>query len=202
MKTILCLLVLMMSITSSAQFKYGVKAGGQITTLRVNYSGTTTKSKAGIFLGGYANFRFSDDFAFQPELIYSQQGAEFHYSATHNPYFEEGKINLHYMNLPLMMKWYMYKGLNLEFGLQIGFSVGGKQKGTIWTYDYETEIEESRPFERKIKNHSDFGLNAGIGYEMMNNGLNLGVRYNYGTQTTGGVSGKNSVLSFGVGYSF
>lgn len=179
------------------------KQGGQITTLRVDYSGTEINSKTGYYLGGYANYRVSEDFAFQPELLYSIQGAEFQYSATHNPYVEEGKIHLHYINLPLMMKRYVYKGLNVEFGPQLGLGVVGKQKGTIWTYDYETEIEHSRPFEYKIKNKTDFGLNLGIEYEMMNIGLNLGVRYHYGLQNTESKdSGKNSVFSFGAGYSF
>lgn len=194
----------MTSLKAQTQVNYGVKAGPQITNLTGDDI-DEAKSKIGFNVGAYANIRFSDQFAFQPELQYSMQGAktkEAFVDVDGGSYSVEGKIKLDYINIPLMMKWYAYDGLNFEFGPQVGFNVNAKGE-----YD-ETiiigDVETTSSYSGKIDDVQsvDFGLNIGAGYEF-DNGLNLGVRYTHGlTDVVKDVKGKNSVIGFGVGYSF
>src|SRR5690606_23772672 len=112
--------VLGMSQTD-AQVNFGIKAGPQLTNI-VGDDFDESDSKLGFIAGGYANIRFSEQLAFQPELVYSLQGTKSEVMGT------DVTVNLSYINLPLMMKWYAYDGLNFEFGPQIGFNVSSKVK--------------------------------------------------------------------------
>ena len=49
----------------------------------------------------------------QGDVLYSQQGAE----------FDLGKVDLDYVNVPIVFKYYLVKRLNLHVGPQFGFLV-------------------------------------------------------------------------------
>jgi len=180
---------------SDAQVKFGVKAGPQLTNI-VGDDFDDSDSKFGFIAGGYANIRFSEQLAFQPEALYSLQGTKGEVMGT------DVTTNLSYINIPLMMKWYAYEGLNFEFGPQVGFNVGSKVKvdgsGTELVdgdYDFDEVYGES-------PETVDFGLNIGAGYELPM-GLNFGVRYSLGlTDIVKDTDGKNSAISLGIGYTF
>ena len=147
---------------NAQEVKFGVKAGPQITNLSGdNYD--DVDSKFGFHVGVYANMKFGgDQFAFQPELLYSTQDGKID---------EEGidiKYNFNYLNVPLMVKWYAYEGFNVEFGPQVGFNMSAKAKGDALGFDIDEDIEENETI--------DFGLNIGAGYEL-ESGLNFGIRY-------------------------
>lgn len=197
------LAVLGMSQTD-AQVKFGVKAGPQLSNL-IGNDDFDVDSKIGFNVGGYANIRFSEQLAFQPELLYSMQGAKAESSTTIAGATSkvEADYKLSNINLPLMMKWYAYEGLNFEFGPQIGFNVGGKQ-------DVTTTITGAGPLDGTTTTKSDiedietvdFGVNIGAGYELPM-GLNFGLRYTHGlTDVWKDSDVKNSVIALGVGYTF
>ena len=197
--------------SADAQVSFGVKAGPQLT----NFAGSDVEEsnmKVGFNVGGYANIRFSEQLAFQPELLFSLQGAKTEESLSEFGVTvkNEGKTNLSYINVPLMMKWYAYDGLNFEFGPQVGFNVAAKGKSTTTTTgagDFDGTVET----EGDIENIStvDFGVNIGAGYEMAN-GLNFGLRYGRGLTSISDIEDNNgdkakvfnSVISLGVGYTF
>ncbi|HLV23683.1 MAG TPA: porin family protein [Moheibacter sp.] len=188
---------------SDAQVKFGVKAGPQLTNL-VGNDDVDASSKFGFHAGAYANIRFSDQLAFQPELLYSMQGAEQEdtYEEFGITYHNEDKIELSYINIPLMLKWYAYDGLNFEFGPQIGFNVAAKAKGDSTATTEDTTISTSYDEDIDDIETVDFGLNIGAGYEMPM-GLNFGIRYGLGlTEIVKDSDMKNSVISLGIGYSF
>lgn len=176
---------------TNAQVKFGVKAGPQLTNF-IGDDAEDAESKIGFHVGGYANIRFSEQLAFQPELLYSFQGAK-----------TEAKLNLSYIQVPLMLKWYAYDGLNFEFGPQVAFNVSGKRKvkNTITgagPLDGTTEVSSNIDDLETI----DFGLNIGAGYEL-SNGLNFGIRYTHGlTEVIKDSDLKNSVFALGIGYTF
>lgn len=182
------LAVLGMSQTD-AQVKFGIKAGPQMTNL-VGDDDFDGDSKFGFNVGAYANIRFANQFAFQPELVYSMQGSKEEVMGT------DVKMNLSYLNVPLMVKWYAYEGLNFEFGPQIGFNVASKVKVDDESYDFDEAYPGSEV------ETVDFGLNIGAGYELPM-GLNFGVRYGLGlTEIVKDSDLKNSVISLGIGYTF
>ena len=159
--------------------KYGVKGGLNMS----NFSNADGSSSLLAFhLGGFAEFKVSDKFAVQPELLYSAQGAK----------FTEGNLNFNYINIPVMAKYYVADAFSIEAGPQIGFLMSAKADGT--------DVKE-------LYNTTDFGLNLGAGYNL-NETMSLGLRYNMGLSDVqkdlpSGVSGsKNSSIQLSFGYKF
>lgn len=166
---------------NAQEIKFGVKAGPQITNLTGDDMYDELDSKFGFHAGVYANIKFGgDQFAFQPELLFSTQGAK----------TDNTKLNLTYLNVPLMVKWYAYEGFNVEFGPQVGFNMSAKAKYD----DHSADIDDIETI--------DFGLNIGAGYEL-ESGINFGIRYGLGLTEIAKEEGpKNSVFSLSVGYTF
>ncbi|MFV8347125.1 porin family protein [Flavobacterium sp. ZB4P13] len=165
---------------NAQEIKFGAKGGLNFASI----SGDNTKG-----IGAVTSFNFgvlseipiSDKFSFQPELMYSGQG----YS------FNDNTIALSYLNIPLMGKYYLTKGLSVEAGPQIGFLLSAKNE--------KTDVKDSF-------NTFDFGVNFGLGYKL-DNGLNFGVRYNLGLTDINNLDNysgknKNGVLQLSVGYFF
>lgn len=112
----------------SQEIKYGVKAGLNIADFGGDAENTNVR--AGFNAGALAEIKFGD-FAVQPEIVYSQQGAKLKYN-----YFSgsslDGSIEYTsktaYINVPIALKYYIIEGLNIQAGPQIGFLVSAKEK--------------------------------------------------------------------------
>ena len=183
MKKILLLAVITVlgfANVNAQEIKFGAKGGLNFATI----SGDNTKDVdlvTSFNFGVLSEIPISDKFSFQPELMYSGQG----YS------FNDNTIALSYLNVPLMGKYYVTKGLSVEAGPQIGFLLAAKNE--------KTDVKDSF-------NTVDFGVNSGLGYKL-DNGLNFGLRYNLGLTDINNVEGysgknKNGVFQLSVGYFF
>ena len=175
---------------NAQEVKFGVKAGVNLASI----TGDDTDdldSRTSIHFGGVAEIVFSEKFSFQPELLYSGQGAKYEEEG----YKETWKLD--YINLPLMAKYYIVEGFSVEAGPQVGFLMSSK-----WEAEYEGETEDGDIEDIKS---IDFGLNLGLGYKM-DNGLNFGARYNLGLSNGYDGEGddelKNSVIQIYVGFMF
>lgn len=134
--------------------------------------------------GVYAELPLNDKFSFQPELLYSPQG------------FGTGSgtdefVSLPYLNLPLLVKYYVTKGLSVEAGPQIGFLLSADNQGVDVKDSFTT---------------LDLGIGLGLGYTF-NNGLNFGFRYIVGVSNINGVDAssdtfRNGTGQLSIGYSF
>jgi opacity protein-like surface antigen len=188
--------VMAFAFSNAQETKFGVKAGVNLHTLTGDVEDQS--SKIGFQAGAFAEFKLSDKFAIQPELLYSTQGTK----------FEEGddeiKYNLSYLNIPVMAKYYVAEKFSLEAGPQIGFLLSAKGK-----YDFvEDGVSVSGDEDIKDSFESiDFGLNFGAGYDFTEN-LSAGLRYNLGlsniakTEDGNDSKVKNGVFSLSVGYKF
>jgi hypothetical protein len=60
------------------------------------------------------------NFSIQPELLYAQQGTKISlsYEVTNSHY--KSNLDLNYLNIPVMLKYYVLKGLTVQAGPQIG----------------------------------------------------------------------------------
>ena len=83
----------------SQEIGFGVKAGLSLA----NLTETSYHVRPGLVIGGFANIRFNDYVALQPELQYAMQGGK----------YNEVAAKLDYIQIPIMVKGYLWKGLNL-----------------------------------------------------------------------------------------
>ncbi len=170
--------VFAISFANAQDTKYGVKGGLSMSST----SESGASSLLAFHLGGFAEFKISDKFAVQPELLYSAQGAK----------FTGGDLNLNYINIPVMAKYYVADAFSIEAGPQIGFLMSAKLDGT--------DVKD-------FCNSTDFGLNLGAGYNL-NETMSLGLRYNMGfsdieKDLLPAQSGsKNSSIQISFGYKF
>src|SRR5690554_996724 len=176
--------ILGVEVSSAQELDLGLKAGANFSNFS-DTKGLDMSSKTGFQVGAFAAIRMGN-IAIQPELLYSQQGAK----------FDHNKINMDYVNVPVMFKYYLFQGLNIQAGPQFGFIVDDNVKNSI------SSGAEAREFDVS-------GL-VGIGLDLPF-GFCLDGRYNFGLSdsiksTSEGVNlinpGKNSVFTVSVGYSF
>ncbi|WP_264534893.1 porin family protein [Flavobacterium sp. N1736] len=191
--------VLAFAFSNAQETKFGVKAGLNIS----NIGGDVEDNSAivGFHVGGFAEIKLSEKFAIQPELLFSTQGSKIEDSGEN--FSAEDKLNLSYINVPIMAKFYVAPKFSLEAGPQIGFLVSAKDKYKE-TFDGET-ISSNEDVKDNFKS-IDFGVNLGAGFDFTEN-LSAGVRYNIGLSNIAEAEGEdfklnNSVFSLSVGYKF
>ncbi len=194
MKKIVLFLGILFCVQTNAQSSkreegivLGVKGGLNMS----NFMGDVEDQgmRTSIHLGLLAEIIVSDNFSVQPELLYSGQGSTYTGSA---PGFARTKLD--YLTVPVLGKFGLTDKLSFEAGPQLGFLVSAKRK----TNTSNDKIEGVKTL--------DFGLNAGLEYEL-GSGVIFQGRYNLGLTDTGltGDSNKrasNSVIQFSIGYLF
>ena len=195
--------VMAFAFSNAQETKFGVKGGINLHTITGDVNDDAS-SKVGFQVGGFAEFKLSDKFAIQPELLLSSQGVKLEQSEPDFDYEFESKLNLLYLNIPVMAKFYATEKFSIEAGPQIGFLLSAKSKFDETedgiTVSGDTDVKDS--FES-----IDFGVNFGAGYDFTEN-LNVGLRYNLGlsniakTEDGDDTEIKNSVFSLSVGYKF
>jgi opacity protein-like surface antigen len=181
---------------SAQEVKFGAKIGLNSSNLRGDMD---FDSKIGFNVGAFAEISLLDKFIFQPELLFSTQGAKFETSDANAAV----SIKVNYLNIPLMLKYGVTDKLFLEFGPQLGFLLSGKSKFEV-TYGGETDSEEE-----DIKDSSksfDFGLNFGASFDVAEN-IMIGARYNLGVSNINDDDrdddkAQNAVFYLSLGYRF
>ncbi|QGK77039.1 porin family protein [Flavobacterium sp. SLB02] len=200
-KVLLSAVAVMAFMSVSAQeTRFGVKAGANLSTFTGDVD--DAKSLVGFHVGGFAEIKLTDKFAIQPEILFSTQGSKQEGSDLFGSY--ENKVNVSYLNIPVMAKYYVAEKFSLEAGPQIGFLLSAKSKyeETVDGEKYSEDIDVKDGFES-----IDFGVNFGAGYDFTEN-LSVGLRYNLGLSNINkneegdNAKVKNSVFSLSVGYKF
>lgn len=175
-RIILAVFVSLFAVSTYAQsIDFGIKAGMNFAS--INDAGEGLDTRTGFHAGVFLGLKFNDKVALQPELLYSQQGAE----------FDSGKFELDYVNIPVIFKYYLVQGLNLQVGPQFGFVINDK-------ISFDGIAEEAEKF--------DLSGILGAGYDLPL-GLRIDARYNFGfSDVVKDGDGKNGVFSLALGYSF
>ncbi|CAM3392066.1 porin family protein [Aequorivita lipolytica] len=180
-KLIVAVLTLFIGTTAfSQEIDFGIKAGANFANI-TDASGLSNKTgfQAGIFGG----VKFSDKVGIQADLLYSQQGGEFDF----------GDFDLTYINVPVVLKYYIVQGLNIQAGPQFGFIVDDNIVFDLGDVTADAKAE-----------NFDLSGVVGAGYDFPF-GIRLDARYNFGLTDVSkidGANGKNSVFSLALGYSF
>ena len=201
MKKIACLLLLFVAFQVSAQeFHFIPKIGLNFA----NMTNSDGSMKPGLNIGVAGEVMMTNNFAIEPGIFYSMQGAKGKGESSGL------KIKNDYLNIPVLFKGYVYEGFNLFAGPQLGFKVSSKLKysksGTSVSTSEGSDLFKS----------VDFAIIIGAGYQS-SMGLLFSLSYNIGLANTinadkfaalprgSGMEGeksRNGVLQFNVGWRF
>jgi len=154
----------------------GIKAGANFASL-TDIPNSSTKTG---FVGGvFAGIKFTDKVGIQGDLLFSQQGAD----------FDTGAVDLTYLNVPIVLKYYVFKKVNIHAGPQFGILIDDNIDQTVGSILAEPQS-------------SEFSGVVGVGVDLIL-GLRLSGRYNFGlTDVPKSVQGKNSVFTIAAEWSF
>jgi opacity protein-like surface antigen len=221
MKQKITLAVITMIIISHthAQITYGIRAGASIANWKgdalqslnkvvdLTNGFINTKSKTGFTAGAYANIPLVDKFSFEPGIQYTQKG----YTLQGNLKIDAlkflgtnaaAKVEAHYIDIPLLLKAQLTKGLSIYAGPQFSYLVKNNlhvNAGVLGISLYNNKIDLTNNF-----NRTDIGLAGGIGYQL-NNGVNIRAGYDYGLSKldkNSNVKAYNRVAKISVGFTF
>ncbi|MCH7525263.1 MAG: PorT family protein [Bacteroidetes bacterium] len=193
-KALLISIVSAIFLSSCICHNLGLKAGLNVATLNGDDT-DNFDARTSMFFGGFAELCLTNDFAIQPELLYSMQGAKY----TQVDGFD-GTLKLDYLNLPIMAKIKIVDELYIQAGPQIGFLLSAKNEFSSVGNLGENDILENF---KTI----DFSANIGLGYQFIS-GLNFGARYNIGLSninnlpSSSSLKNQNGVFQFSVGFRF
>lgn len=166
----------------SAQFvQFGFKGGANFSNFGGgDLEGVDFKTVTSYHLGVVTEFKLLDNFALQPELLYSSQGSQL------NGLGNQIKNELGYISVPLLVKLYLTDNkLSVEGGPQVSFLVSERN---------EVNGNDANSF--------DLGFAAGLSYKITKN-IFLSGRYIAGlTEVKKDTEIKNSVVQFSVGFLF
>jgi hypothetical protein len=174
--------LLLLSYVCNAQTPvlFGPKAGINFTTMAGGEM-SSIKTLTSWHAGAVANFSFSKLFTLQPELIYSQEGAQ-----------DEGvKYLISYLRLPVLFQLHHSSGFFVEAGPQLGVLIKGKAK-----YKGIDKTEDMKD----VLNNYETSVVMGVGYRLPA-GLGIDLRYAAGLSSLVDASSlKLQTLSVGVSY--
>lgn len=177
---------------ATAQAAFGVKAGVNLTSIKIDDPEASYDSRTGFHAGLFLRGKFGK-VGIQPELLLFTQRGEGSFSG-----FDKVEESFTYLSIPVMFKFYPVSGLNLQLGPQFGFLLDGEQ-----TYE-NALIKTTRDIKDAYKS-SDVSVSLGAGFDA-GFGLNVDVRYNIGVQDinneANGEAAKSRIFLVSLGWNF
>jgi len=138
--------------------------------------------RLGLLAGGFLDFRLNDVFSIEPEVLYSQKGAEVQGTGSNSD--SEGTFKLDYIEVPVLLKFWV-PVTNTGFrpflfaGPSVGFEVNCSLEGEILSVTGSTDCEETSVVNTKS---TDFGGTVGGGIEFLAGmqAVRIDARYTHG----------------------
>lgn len=193
-KHFLTVATLLMGITTFSQNKtieFGVRGGLNFSSvINEDESIESPKGRANFYGGFLMEAHMNDWFSLQPELFYSAQG--FDLDGELNNF--EAEFQVDYLQLPVLAKVYIIKGLSVQAGPQFGLKINEEADFAIF--------EEGGDIGTNTFNDFDFQLTGGAAYTFRF-GFFVEARASLGlTEVVDGSGAHNFVFAAGVGYLF
>ena len=111
----------------------GIKGGVNLYNIH-NDNSATYDPRVGYHFGLLGHIHFNNHFAFQPEIVYSAQGAKLK--------VDNGttKINWDYINMPVLFQYMFDNGFRIQAGPQVGFLITAKSKTDNNTTNIQNDL--------------------------------------------------------------
>lgn len=177
-KSVLFIAMVLLSttfVTAQESLSFGAKGGLNFAS----FSGTDVEAldfqgRTGFHLGLVMEVPLATNFSMQPELLYSTVGAETNQLVVNEA--TNAEFSLDYISIPVMFKYYMLGGLNIEAGPQFSFNTRNDIEGDFNRNDV---LEEFDAITNEDPRTFDFGGAVGLGYKLPL-GLFAQARYVFG----------------------
>lgn len=225
-KLVVTLVALVVATGAFAQLKFGVKTGGNLSTI----SGMTSEEggmdwgdlakvtpsqsmKLGFNVGAFAEYMVMPMFGVQVELNYSAQGVNTKVESSSSilgaASTTDTSWSAGYINIPILAKAH-FANIAVYAGPQLGFATGFNSASKVTTDGKTTEYDPEA-----VEDYSNFDFSFALGaqYKLTAN-IGIDARYNIGLtnvfptlkneegEVTREGFGKQGVLQLGVFYEF
>ena len=201
------------TFTASAQeskSSYGIQAGTNYASYTPRFPNPNTQDisyagKIGLYIGGFINFKITEQIRIQPSLLFASQGSKFkNENVEVRQNFDEPATEFDFefniiestIVLPVVAQNYLSQKFYIESGPQVGYIFSLKDKSVGDTIPgTQDDGSGNLPNNDKL----DLGLLVGFGYKL-NANFGLNSRYYFGViARNNGL--KSSILNLGIEYS-
>lgn len=200
---------------NAQEVRFGAKAGYSLSTLKFKdtENSESTDPSHTFYVGGLVEYKISDKFGLQGEVLYSPLGGKINERVEdeeEDVFFNlQSKTTLGTLLVPVSAKYFITENFSVSAGASFGVILSAKQKtvldlglGVIPGFELEGDDERDIKDQLNTLNIAPF-LGAEYALE---NGLFFDARYNYGVSNLAKNSGDgkmtNSFVQVGVGFKF
>ncbi len=219
--TILAITMISFTKIEAQEVKFGIKGGLNLADWRGQAASTIsdvlnltnvleTQIKPGFHLGSFVNIPVGNNVIIEPGLYYSQKGIEVRADLPNSlPGIVEilniegtVKNKAHYIDMPILVKFFPTEGFNVFAGTQFSYLVENKinvQAGAFGIDVVNRDIDINAGF-RKF----DVAMVAGLGYQFTN-GISINGSFDLGLTSLddrGNFDAYNQVGKISIGYTF
>ena len=213
-KTLLWMVSIMISLSASAQYREGTislqpKTGFLLSQL-TNMPKLPVEEDfemdneflPGFLFGGELEYQVTDRVGLTAGLNYTLQGSKWKDYVTGSFAIKDTKMELGYINVPLVANVYLYNGLAVKAGVQVGFLTNAKLK---LLSEQKGGIASSSINMYEDCHKVDFSIPVGLSYEFDNHVV-IDARYIWGLTYINEIEFdnepkmRNSVFMLTVGY--
>ncbi|CAM3419914.1 Outer membrane protein beta-barrel domain-containing protein [Flavobacterium longum] len=178
---------------SDKSASFGVKGGVNFATITGD-DFDSPDMRTSFHVGALAEFPLAEMFSLQVEGLYSSKGFKSEIDGGLVGGDGEIEYQLDYIDVPVLAKIYVTKGLSFEVGPQFSFLVNEEIDADPTGDGGDLETSEAEDF--------DFGVAGGLTFQT-EMGLFATGRYTYGmTEIIKDSDAHNSVIQVGIGYKF
>ncbi len=158
----LFVVVSLTKLTQAQIFNAGISAGINIS--QIEGDGFAGYNKAGPAFGVFVNTFFSEKLAGQMEINYSAKGSQRQPSLENPEYY---RIDLRYVEIPILARYFLPSGFVAEGGLSGGYLFKSAERDEV------SEIPVTQPFRK-----TEFAFVGGIAWLVTGN-ISLNPRFSY-----------------------
>lgn len=197
-KLMTVLLAMLACMSASAQVKFGAKVGLDLTNFWGKECGhqMVLNYQAGLIM----EYRFSNAFAVAPEVVFAAQGGKYdvlftdredyigprvlpygkYFGSNDGLYARHATFHMNYIDVPIILKYYVIPSLSIDFGPQVGFNVYSKMTlGEAYGKDVAGKYDKETIDLKDDTKSVDFGLGLGASYNLTDNAF-VQARYTLG----------------------